>query len=459
MVDEDFEWQARRSNREFTHTVSSTIVNELTDDKTENARERTTGSPNSLKLEPPSRLSPASGSASRLGPPSRRFRVKRVTMYDYQMHPTASLLSAFLPHDDKEEFVFNNEFHRVVHKFVDSRTFSAFILLTILINTAMLIANTFFVVAVRTGWYFASVDTAFLGIYLMEIVLKIYVYRLNFFRDSWNNLDFWIVVFNIGDFITPFVLQNVSGFNGAAIFRLLRIFRAVRAIRALRVLRTIRFLSNLQVILTTVLQSIKSIGTVVMLITLFMYMFAVIGRGLYAHADPAHFGNLFYALFTLFQLLTLDDWFDIYLTVTRNDPGKSHVIVYLIVYIVVEYFIFLNLFVAVLVDNFQLTLEAQNVANAAAKQRENESDDEDDNGAHVTGSTESSISSGEVDIVKRRKPIQEYYPDMHKKDRDDLRRYFHILAALDHNQYMLANQHRVLDMMVLMCTEDATISD
>ena len=71
MVDEDFEWQARRSNREFTHTVSSTIVNELTDDKTENARERTTGSPNSLKLEPPSRLSPASGSASRLGPPSR----------------------------------------------------------------------------------------------------------------------------------------------------------------------------------------------------------------------------------------------------------------------------------------------------------------------------------------------------------------------------------------------------
>ena len=59
----------------------------------------------------------------------------------------------------------------------------------------------------------------------------------------WSFADFWIVVFNIGDFITPFVLQNVSGFNGAAIFRLLRIFRAVRAIRALRVLRTIRFVS------------------------------------------------------------------------------------------------------------------------------------------------------------------------------------------------------------------------
>ncbi|KAI0235503.1 Cation channel sperm-associated protein 1 [Lamellibrachia satsuma] len=270
--------------------------------------------------------------------------------------------------------------------------------------------------------------------------------------------DFWIVVFNIGDFVMPFVLQNVHGFNGAAIFRLLRIFRAVRAIRALRVLRTIRFLSNLQVILTTVLQSIKSIGTVVMLISLFMYMFAVIGRGLYADADPAHFGNLFYALFTLFQLLTLDDWFDVYLTVTRNDSEKGHVILFLIIYIVVEYFIFLNLFVAVLVDNFQLTLEAQNVANAAAKRMENESDDDDD-GPHVTASTESSISTGELDIVKRRKTIQDYYSDMPKKDRDDLRHYFQILASLDHNQYMLANQHRVLDMMVLMCAEDATISD
>ena len=41
-------------------------------------------------------------------------------------------------------------------------------------------------------------------------------------------------------------------------------------------------------------------------------MFAVIGRGLYAKEDPKHFGNIFEALFTLFQLLTLDDWFEIH---------------------------------------------------------------------------------------------------------------------------------------------------
>lgn len=138
-----------------------------------------------------------------------------------------------------------------------------------------------------------------------------------------------------------------------------------------------RFLSNLQVIMITILQSIRSIGAIVILISLFMYMFAVIGRGLYAQADKEHFGNLFLAWFTMFQLLTLDDWFDIYVNTTKNDPSKWHIILFLLLYIVVEYFVFLNLFVAVLVDNFQLALEDQSKMNASKKKTTEESDDED----------------------------------------------------------------------------------
>lgn len=52
-------------------------------------------------------------------------------------------------------------------------------------------------------------------------------------------------------------------------------------------------------------------------------MFAVIGRGMYAHADPSRFGSMWLALFTLFQLLTLDDWFFIYEDVVKADPSMS----------------------------------------------------------------------------------------------------------------------------------------
>ena len=88
----------------------------------------------------------------------------------------------------------------------------------------------------------------------------------------------------------------------------------------------------------TILQSIRSIGAIIVLILLFMYIFAVMGRELYSTADPGHFGNLFLSFVTLFQLLTLDDWFDIYTNVVQNDSSATGqlIILYLIGYIVVS---------------------------------------------------------------------------------------------------------------------------
>lgn len=50
-------------------------------------------------------------------------------------------------------------------------------------------------------------------------------------------------------------------------------------------------------------------------------MFAIIGRGLYAEVDPGRFGNLGVACYTLFQLMTLDDWFYMYSEVAERHPG------------------------------------------------------------------------------------------------------------------------------------------
>jgi len=50
-------------------------------------------------------------------------------------------------------------------------------------------------------------------------------------------------------------------------------------------------------------------------------VFAIIGRGLYAEVDPGRFGNLGVACYTLFQLMTLDDWFYMYSEVAERHPG------------------------------------------------------------------------------------------------------------------------------------------
>ena len=63
-------------------------------------------------------------------------------------------------------------------------------------------------------------------------------------------------------------------------------------------------------------------------------MFAVIGRGLFYEVAPSRFGTLGKAFFTLFQLITLDDWFYMYSDVVAKSPGGSPAIVCVVVVLV-----------------------------------------------------------------------------------------------------------------------------
>ena len=68
------------------------------------------------------------------------------------------------------------------------------------------------------------------------------------------------------------------------------------------------------------------------------------------------------ASFTLFQLITLDDWFELYdaIRIAESEPGGQEVggphpvFLYFFAYIVIENFIFVNLFTAVIVNNLEM---------------------------------------------------------------------------------------------------------
>ncbi|XP_071962022.1 cation channel sperm-associated protein 1-like [Antedon mediterranea] len=349
-------------------------------------------------------------------------------------------------------------FHKMMYEFTESMLFNGFIMVVILMNTAILCALTYEIVAVRLGWYMTFVDYIFLVIYFLECVVKLYVWRLGYFKEAWNIVDFLIVLCNIADLLVPVIMGNEVN-----ILQFLSILRSMRALRALRVLRTVRFLNSLQVIMNTCLQSMQSMGAIVSLIFLFLYMFAVIGRGLYSEVDPDRFGNLTSAMFTMFQLLTLDDWFYIYTDAVKRDPGSFHIIFYLMMYIATEYFIFLNLFVAVLVDNFQLTLEAAAEADAERKAAL-KAEEEEQNEKHASmierqkmSENLSLASSVEVPHIKR--TIDDYY-DEHKYnsgDRKSLGHLFQLFAAIEYQGHVLRNQQGTLSKVIELVQE--TVDD
>ena len=63
-------------------------------------------------------------------------------------------------------------------------------------------------------------------------------------------------------------------------------------------------------------------GAIIILMFTFLLMFAVLFRGMFSQTDPYHFGTMFRTIFTLFQLLTLDDWSFTY-SISRDNGRET----------------------------------------------------------------------------------------------------------------------------------------
>mmetsp|Transcript_16081 Transcript_16081/g.28184 ORF Transcript_16081/g.28184 Transcript_16081/m.28184 type:complete len:323 (+) Transcript_16081:2-970(+) len=148
-----------------------------------------------------------------------------------------------------------------------------------------------------------------------------------------------------------YTVLNDSSSLSPSIFRLFRVFKALRAMRALR---AISFLQNLQLIISTLFRSIPAMGSIILLLMLLLYIFAIIFVTLYQDMFPDRFNNLWTAMFSLFQLITLDDWSDYYLTIYEKDPaGAPQLMILMSLFIVLETFIVLNLMIAVIVNSLE----------------------------------------------------------------------------------------------------------
>ncbi|ELK24315.1 Cation channel sperm-associated protein 1 [Myotis davidii] len=287
---------------------------------------------------------------------------------------------------------------RMLNALTQSLFFDAFIFIVVCLNIIILVAQTFAKVEVRGAWYFMAFDSIFLSIYVVEALLKIISMGLDYFYDSWNILDFFIVAtavleFTLVQFNSRSLQRTVYNPN---FFRIFKVFRSLRALRAVRVLKRLReglglsevtrksgapvfsvssgsraqsptstdsaslstsahsFLTSLQEVTGTLVRSMPSITAILVLMFTCLFLFSVVLRGLFRHSDPKRFQNIFTTVFTLFTLLTLDDWSQIYVDSRAN--GAWYIIPILMIYIIIQYFIFLNLVIAVLVDNFQMAL-------------------------------------------------------------------------------------------------------
>ncbi len=187
---------------------------------------------------------------------------------------------------------------------VESPPFHRTVVALILGNAALMGLETFPAIAARWGGAMAAAQVAFQFAFVIEIGLRLAAYGRRpgaFFRDGWNTFDFVVVA-------TSF-LPVTGAF--ATVARLARVLRVARMVSAL---------PELRLIVGTMLRSIPSLGHVIALLGLLLYVYGVFGYHLFAADAPDHWGSLPVAFQSLFQVLTLEGWVEMQNAVLPKHP-------------------------------------------------------------------------------------------------------------------------------------------
>ncbi|CAG9110110.1 unnamed protein product [Plutella xylostella] len=249
-----------------------------------------------------------------------------------------------------------------VWRIVVSTPFEYFIMGLIVLNTLLLMMKYHEAPAMLMD-VLTFMNLVFTFFFLFETVLKLIAFGCaNFFKDPWNTFDFITV---IGSIIDALIMEfGENTFNVG----FLRLFRAARLIKLLRQGYTIRIL------LWTFVQSFKALPYVCLLIAMLFFIYAIIGMQVFGNIELTpdsdmnrhnNFGSFIQALMLLFRCATGESWPNIMLACLKparcaklarkpasEKCGSTLAYAYFVSFIFFCSFLMLNLFVAVIMDNF-----------------------------------------------------------------------------------------------------------
>jgi hypothetical protein len=262
------------------------------------------------------------------------------------------------------------------------------VMMLIILNTGVL-AGDHYGMAESTATALDIVNFILTILFAMEMAVKMIGLGLRrYARDPFNAFDAVIVLTTLVElaalppaFLTP-SQEDLSSAGGG--------ISALRTFRLFRVFALAKHWTSLRVLLRTIVKTLKDVANFAVLLLIFMYMFSLIGMQFFANqlcfdpdsGDPAvglqgtgkcpapfvrprsHFDDLLRAFITVFQVLTGENWntvmYDCWLAVGWGAT------LYFVALVVIGNFVILNLFLAILLGNFEGMEELVSTATADA---------------------------------------------------------------------------------------------
>ncbi len=254
---------------------------------------------------------------------------------------------------------------------LSKKWFEPFILTVILINCTFIGVETY----IQPNWILLFQKVA-LVIFAVEILIR-WIAResvKSFFKDAWNVFDLTIVLVSL----TPEALFENSSW-----------IICIRILRVFRVLRLLRAAEEVKLIVAVLIRSFSALTYNGLFFLIFMYLFSLIGLNLFKlpeantadedtlirlteyydtapnapEISPDPYGNLSESMFSLFRVLTGEDWTDIrYNLLVAEELDLIHasawvVTLFHVLWYILSAFLLLNLLVGAILNNYQVIME------------------------------------------------------------------------------------------------------
>lgn len=262
------------------------------------------------------------------------------------------------------------EWRRKLYIVVRHRLFDTFIMITIALNTLVLMTETSHDGGDKQA-VLGVLNYVFTAIFSIEAILKLSAfYPKVYFESWWNCFDFIIVVTSI----MGAVMDSGTGSS------------AFRALRICRVFRMFKQWKSLNTLFNTLVMTLPALGNIALLLALLFFIYAILGmqvfgRVAYGEALNRHsnFKDFGHSLLTLLRMMTGEGWQEIMYDCMNQDAcdssfdctvgsccGTKAAPAYFVTFVTFTTFTILNLLIAVVLDNFAMSRkesENQNVTN------------------------------------------------------------------------------------------------
>ncbi|KFO95985.1 Voltage-dependent T-type calcium channel subunit alpha-1I, partial [Calypte anna] len=230
---------------------------------------------------------------------------------------------------------------------VDSKYFNRGIMIAILVNTISMGIEHHEQPEELTNILEIS-NVVFTSMFSLEMILKLAAFGLfDYLRNPYNIFDSIIVIISIWEIIG----QADGGLS------------VLRTFRLLRVLKLVRFMPALRRQLVVLMKTMDNVATFCMLLMLFIFIFSILGMHIFGCKfslrtdtgdtvpDRKNFDSLLWAIVTVFQILTQEDWnVVLYNGMASTSPWAS---LYFVALMTFGNYVLFNLLVAILVEGFQ----------------------------------------------------------------------------------------------------------